>query len=153
MEIKITDEVKQILNDYDVKDLLTYAINITPQTYKQMAAALDVYKKKARPKYNYNIDEEIINSVQRFNLSAPISLIFNFLIETVCDCSRINTKNIKTALDCYYYAVAHDHTLLSKILNKYSESSFYNEQTGLSEEAIAYFLTTSIERTKYLKKL
>lgn len=143
MEIKITNEVKQILNNYNEKDLLSRAIATEPNQ-----KALNIYAEKVKPKHPYNIDEKTINLIQHFNLSAPIALVFNFLIETCCDCSKVHTKRIAHALNCYYNALNNDKKLFSQILNEYADSIFYNEEIGLSEEDIAHFLTTSNERSK-----
>ena len=85
------------------------------------------------------------------NNNIPLSLLFNFLIETVANCGKIHTKRIKQALDCYYYAATHDKSLFSQILSEYALSDFYKEDIGLSEEGVAYFLATSSKRTRNIK--
>ena len=85
------------------------------------------------------------------NHNIPFSLLFNFLIETVANCGKVHTKRIKQALDCYYYAAAHDKSLFSQILSEYALSDFYKEDVGLSEEGVAYFLATSSKRTRDTK--
>lgn len=152
----ITTEVKDILQLYDENDLL----RTIPNNYKVDSLVLKSYAKRCKPTQSVelNLTESHIDFLTALaqNANAPLSLLFNFLIETVADCGKIHTKRIKQALDCYYYAAAHDKTLFSRILESYSNSGFYyTEETkatpnpGLNEEGIAYFLTLSEERKKY----
>lgn len=156
MEIMVTNSAKDILQVYDENDLL----RTIPNNYKVDSLALKSYAKRCEPTQSVelNLTESHINFLTALaqNANAPLSLLFNFLIETVADCGKINTKNIKQALDCYYYALNHDKTLFSRILEGYSNSGFYyTEETkatpnpGLNEEGIACFLTLSEEREKY----
>lgn len=152
----VTTEVKGILQLYDENDLL----RTIPNNYKVDSSTLKSYAKRCKPTQSVelNLTESHINFLTALaeNNNIPLSLLFNFLIETVANCGKINTKNIKQALDCYYYAVAHDKTLFSRILEGYSNSGFYyTEKTkttpnpGLNEEGVACFLTLSEEREKY----
>lgn len=152
----VTIEVKDILQVYDENDLL----RTIPNNYKIDSLVLKLYAKRCKPTQSVelNLTESHINFLTALaeNANAPLSLLFNFLIENVADCGKINTKNIKQALDCYYYAAAHDKALFSRILESYSNSGFYyTEETkakpnpGLNEEGIACFLTLSEERKKY----
>lgn len=156
LEIKVTLTVEDILNQYDINDL----IRTIPHNYKIIPQTLNSYVKHSKPikSISINLSEQNDNFITAMarNINAPIELIINFLIETVVDCGKINTKNIKQALDCYYYAAAHDKSLFSRILEGYSNSGFYyTEETkakpnpGLNEEGVACFLTLSEERKKY----
>lgn len=142
-KIKVTNSVKEILNDYDADELL----RTIPYDYKPNIDAIHTYSSKVKSTTPISITlttriHDWINAMAK-NHNIQFSLLFNFLIETVANCGKINTKNIKKALDCYYYAAAHDKSLFSQILSEYALSDFYKEDTGLSEEGIAYFLTTS----------
>ena len=156
--MKVTKSVKEILNKYDANDLLS----TIPCNYNIHEAVINIYSKKIKDTITVSnqeleLSEQNQQLLQSFadNLNTTKSLVFNFLIETVADCGKVNTKNIKHALDCYYYAINHDRSLFLQILNKYAESGFYyTEETkespnpGLNEAGIAYFLATSSERTR-----
>ena len=150
-KIKVTNSVKEILNDYDADDLL----RTVPYNYKLDHATVHSYSNKVKPTTSISITltTQILDwiSAMAENNNIPLSLLFNFLIETVANCGKIHTKKIKQALDCYYYAAAHDKSLFSQILSEYALSDFYKEETGLSEEGVAYFLATSSKRTRDIK--
>lgn len=152
----VTNSTKDILQVYDENDLL----RTIPNNYKVDSLTLKSYAKRCKPTQSVqlNLTESHINFLTALaeNNNIPLSLLFNFLIETVANCGKIHTKRIKQALDCYYYALNHDKTLFSRILEGYSNSGFYyTEETktkpnpGLNEEGVAYFLTLSEEREKY----
>lgn len=147
LKIKITTSTKEIINNYDADDLL----RTIPYDYRLNQATLNLYKAKPAITSSITLTEQIYNWLNAMakNNNIPFSLLFNFLIETIADCGKTHTKKIKQALDCYYYAVAHDKSLFSQILSGYALSGFYNENVGLSEEGVAYFLATSSERTSY----
>ena len=150
-KIKVTNSVKEILNDYDADDLL----RTVPYNYKLDHATVHSYSNKVKPTTSISITltTQILDwlTAMAENNNIPLSLLFNFLIETVANCGKIHTKRIKQALDCYYYAAAHDKSLFSQILSEYALSDFYKEETGLSEEGVAYFLATSSKRTRDIK--
>lgn len=156
LTLNVSPEAKNILEIYDENDLL----RTVPNDYKLNSNMLNIYKKRIKSlvsvQINLSSDRHTQLKSYADNANAPMSLVFSFLIENVVDCGKINTKNIKQALDCYYYAVAHDKSLFSRILEGYSNSGFYyTEETkakpnpGLNEEGIACFLTLSEERKKY----
>lgn len=150
-EIKVTNSVKEILDDYDADALL----RTVPYDYKLNPTTVRSYSSKVKSTTPISITltsqiQDWINAMAE-NHNIPFSLLFNFLIETVANCGKIHTKKIKQALDCYYYAAAHDRPLFSQILSEYALSGFYKEETGLSEEHIAYFLATSSKRTRNTK--
>ena len=150
-KIKVTNSVKEILNDYDADDLL----RTVPYDYRLDLDTVHSYSNKVKPTATISITltTQILDWITAMaeNNNIPLSLLFNFLIETVADCGKIHTKRIKQALDCYYYAAAHDKSLFSQILSEYALSDFYKEETGLSEEGVAYFLATSSKRTRDIK--
>ena len=150
-KIKVTNSVKEILNDYDADDLL----RTVPYDYKLDHATVHSYSIKVKPTTSISITltTQILDwlTAMAENNNIPLSLLFNFLIETVADCGKVHTKRIKQALDCYYYAAAHDKSLFSQILSEYALSDFYKEDIGLSEESVAYFLATSSKRTRDIK--
>lgn len=150
-KIKVTNSVKEILNDYDADELL----RTVPYDYKLDLTTVRSYsnKVKSTTPISITLTTQILDwlTAMAENNNIPLSLLFNFLIETVANCGKIHTKRIKQALDCYYYAAAHDKSLFSQILSEYALSNFYKEETGLSEEGVAYFLATSSKRTRDIK--
>ena len=153
IEINITPEVKDILDKYDTEGLL----NTIPRGYQIPSTALAVYSKTAKPSSSATLviiseaSEQHLTATAQ-NLNVPISLVFNFLIETVVDCGKIQTKAITRALDNYYKvmlnASKHDEKseiLFKKVLDGYAESGFYDYYQCLSEQGIADFLTISEE--------
>ena len=153
IEINITPEVKDILDKYDTEGLL----NTIPRGYQIPSTALAVYSKTAKPSSSATLiiiseaSEQYLTATAQ-NLNVPISLVFNFLIETVVDCGKIQTKAITRALDNYYKvmlnASKHDEKseiLFKKVLDGYAESGFYDYYQCLSEQGIADFLTISEE--------
>lgn len=150
-KIKVTNSVKEILNDYDADELL----RTVPYDYKLDLTTVHLYSSKVKPTTSISITlttqiQDWLTAMAK-NHNIPFSLLFNFLIETVANCGKIHTKCIKQALDCYYYAVAHDKSLFSQILSEYALSDFYKEDVGLLEEGVAYFLATSSKRTRDIK--
>lgn len=164
MVIKMTSDACAILKHYDINSLLT----TVPSDYTLYENALKVYQSKIKPSAltEITIDnltnsskEFIQNLILRSNLSnsIPNSIILSYLIECVCDCGKINTKDITRALNNYYSLfekARHNekaHKLFNKLLDEYSNSGFYihenkdkkKETEGLSIEGIAYFLTLS----------
>lgn len=159
LELKITSETRDILNNYDADRLL----DTISKEYTPKVIAMDIYSEKAKLlplAIKVDLSEENIDRITAIskNTSAPISLIFNFLIETVADCGKIQPKKIAHALEDYYKLVVnHDDPvcgpLLNKILEEYGNSGFYDEETGLSEEGIANFLTLSEEGKNIIREI
>lgn len=156
--MSVTPIVKDILKNYDENDLIT----TIPMDYELPLPIVNIYAKKIeRNKNNYEkikitfteqTYERLENLINNNSMPISIALAFNFLVENVVNCSKINTKKIKHALDCYYYAVNHDRALFSEILKKYGDSPFYNDDRGLCEGDIAHFLTISKEGEEIIKK-
>lgn len=149
LEVKITSETRDILNNYDADKLL----DTVSKEYTPNVIAMNIYSEKVKLlplAIKVDLSEKNIDRITAIskNTSAPISLIFNFLVENVCDCGKIQPKKIAHALENYYKVVVnHDDPvcgeLLNRILEGYGNSGFYNKETGFSEEGIAYFLTLS----------
>lgn len=145
----ITTEVKDILQLYDENDLL----GTIPNDYKVDSLVLKLYAKRCEPTQSIelNLTESHINFLTTLaeNANAPLSLLFNFLVETVADCGKINTRRVNRALNFYYDAAANNPTLHKKILDAFADSIFYSNDRGLNDEDVAKFLIISEERTKY----
>lgn len=145
VDVKVTNSTQDILKNYDADDLL----RTIPYNYQLDMRALMTYKEKTKSTTKTTVQlstqiHEWLMDLSKNNDIAP-SLLFNFLIETVANCGKIHTKNIKHALDCYYYAATYNRSLLAEILSEYAQSSFYSNETGLSEDGVAYFLAMSEE--------
>ena len=152
IEINITPEVKDILDKYDTEGLL----KTIPRDYQIAPTALAVYSRTVKSDLSPALitiseaSEQYLNATAQ-NLNAPISLVFNFLIETVADCGKIQTKAITRALNNYYEVVANSFDdekskiLFKKILDGYANSGFYDYHQCLSEQGIADYLTISRE--------
>lgn len=161
MVIQVPKTVKNILDRYDVNSLLTWTI---PKNYSIPSAALDVYRTKSKFNTSVSLEmnndaQEILKNIGRNYPDYTNTEILAYLIEMVCDLSRVHTKNVADALDKYYNIVATDKTRWIKILDAYSDSVYYsdpftdedgNRRGGLTEESLAYFLVSS-ERTETIK--
>lgn len=158
MELNITMDTKDILDIYDADKLLS----TISREYSISASSIKIYSQKANPvlSVSVSLSTDNINYLKSIsqNLNAPISLVFNFLIENVCDCSKIQTKKIAHALENYYKLVVNHNDqicgeLLDRIFEGYGNSGFYNEEIGLSEEGIANFLTLSNEGKNIVQEI
>lgn len=151
--IPTTEEVKNILDRYDINSLLkTVPNDYNFSNMKQLKERIETLMTTTT---TVEVTEETItylNSIAQ-NYKMPIPIIITFLIENVCDCGKVNTKKVARALDNYYEIITkaigsqdqNARRLFCRLLNEYSESPFYDEQTGLSEKDIADFLTISRE--------
>lgn len=159
IEIGITQETKDILDKYDAEQLL----NTIPNDYQLTESSLKLYDNKVKIlplPINISLSEETIARLTAIsnNTNAPIALVFNFLIENVANCGKIQTKKVAHALD-NYYKVALNHNdpilgeLLSQILDGYANSGFYDAEEGLSEKGIADFLTLSDEGKQLVQEI
>lgn len=159
LEVKITSETRDILNNYDADKLL----DTVSKEYTPNVIAMNIYSEKVKLlplAIKVDLSEENIDRITAIskNTSAPISLIFNFLIETVADCGKIQPKKIAHALENYYKLVVnHDDQVCGELLNRifegYGNSGFYNKKIGLSEEGIANFLTLSEEGKNIVQEI
>lgn len=154
IEVKVTEETKNILDIYDTEQLL----KTVPQDYQVSVQAVKIYLKSVKPMPSpvlVTLSDETLNRLNSMaqNCNAELDIIFNFLIETVCNCGKIQTKKVARALDNYYNLMIKASTkndekaqqLFSKVLDEYSASGFYDDDIGLSEESMAMFLTVSNE--------
>lgn len=153
VDVKVTSSTQDLLENYDADDLL----RTIPYNYQLDMRALMTYKGKIKSttKTTIQLSNQIhdwLIDLSKNNNIAP-SLLFNFLIETVANCGKIHTKNIKNALNCYYYAATYNRSLLAEILSEYAQSNFYSTETGLSEEGVALFLTMSEDGKKLIHNI
>lgn len=157
---KVPQSVKDILDKYDINDLLTRTI---PEDYSIPSASLEIYKNKT--KFNSLITLEIEETtgeiLKNLNNNYPDykrSEILSYLIENVCDLSKIHMKDISEALNKYYEIASSDPDRHIAILNAYADSLYYQDPItkengavgGLDEESLAYFLISS-ERKRIIK--
>ena len=157
---KFPQSVQRILNNYDINDLLTRTI---PKDYHISNTGLEIYKKTTKfdTLTTIELNDEAVSKLKSFADNYPNykqSEVLSYLIDMVCDLSKIHTKDISEALNKYYEIASSDPTRHSNILEAYSNSLYYSSNTGLTEESLAYFLISS-ERTriikikKYIKKI
>lgn len=151
--IPTTEEVKDILDRYDINSLLkTVPNDYNFSNMKQLKERMETLMITTT---TIEVTDETItylNSIAQ-NYKMPIPIIITFLVENVCDCGKVQTKKITRALNNYYEITTkavcdqdqNARRLFIRLLNEYSESVFYDEQTGLSEKGIANFLTMSRE--------
>lgn len=137
IKIKTSKSVKDILDRYDVNDLLTRAI---PKDYHITDNYLDTYVRTTKfdTPVNLILNDEVKSQLQIIASNHPNfkqNEFLSYLIEMVADCGKINTKDINHALSSYYTLadkasrrdlINHDvfQTLFRKLLNTYSESDF-----------------------------
>lgn len=159
IEVKITKETKDILDIYDTEQLL----QTVPYDYQVPISAVKIYSKSVTPLPSpvlVTLSDETLNRLNSMaqNCNAELDIIFNFLIENVCNCGKIQTKKIAHALENYYKVVVNHEDqvcgeLLNRIFEEYGNSGFYNEKIGLSEEGIANFLTLSEEGKNIVQEI
>lgn len=159
IEVKITKETKDILDIYDTEQLL----QTVPYDYQVPISAVKIYLKNVKPLPSsvlVTLSDETLNRLNSMaqNCNAELDIIFNFLIENVCNCGKIQTKKIAHALENYYKVVVNHEDqvcgeLLDRIFEEYGNSGFYNEKIGLSEEGIANFLTLSEEGKNIVQEI
>lgn len=152
MEVNITQEVKDLLDKYDTERLLC----TISKDYQISPTALAIYAKTVKP-LPLPVLITISDETNKFlyataqSLNAPVPLVFNFLIETVADGSKIQTKAVTRALNNYYHLLTNSlkdegaKELFSKVLDEYADSVYYDHYQCLSEQGIADFLTISQE--------
>ena len=161
-KIKVPQNVKDILERYDINSLITRTI---PKGYSIPVASLEIYKAKTKFDSLITLDmnettDEILKNLNNNYPGYKRSEILSYLIDNVCDLSKIHTKDIAEALNQYYEIALSDPDRHVKILNAYADSLYYQDPItkangkvvgGLDEESLAYFLTSS-ERTRVIKK-
>ena len=159
---KLPQSVQRILNNYDINDLLTRTI---PKDYHISDTGLEIYKKTTKfdTLTTIELNDEAVSKLKSFADNYPNykqSEVLSYLIDMVCDLSKIHTKDIATALNKYYEIASSDPDRHIKILNAYADSLYYQDPHtdsetgitigGLDEESLAYFLISS-ERTRIIK--
>lgn len=127
---KVPQTVKNILDKYDVNDLLTRTI---PEKYTISNAILNIYKTKT--KFNsivvLEMNEASTKKLKILSANFPEfkrSEILSYFIENVCDLSKIHTKDISEALNKYYSIAETDKTRWITILDAYSNSLYYPKE-------------------------
>lgn len=160
-ETKVPQSVKDILDKYDINSLITRTI---PEDYSIPSASLEIYKNKT--KFNspvtLEMNDETVSKLKLYSSNYPNyshAEILSYLIENVCDLSKIHTKDISEALNKYYEIASSDPDRHIAILNAYADSLYYQDPItkengavvgGLDEESLAYFLISS-ERKRIIK--
>lgn len=160
---KLPQSVQHILNNYDINDLLTRTI---PKDYHISNRGLEIYKKTTKfdTPTTIELNDEAVSKLKSFADNYPNykqSEVLSYLIDMVCDVSKIHTKDIATALNKYYEIASSDPKRHTNILNAYADSLYYQDPHtdsktgittgGLDEESLAYFLISS-ERKRLIKK-
>ena len=159
---KLPQSVQHILNNYNINDLLTHTI---PKDYHISNTGLEIYKKTTKfdNPTTIELNDEAVSKLKSFADNYPNykqSEVLSYLIDTVCDLSKIHTKDIATALNKYYEIASSDPKRHTAILNAYADSLYYQDPHtdsetgittgGLDEESLAYFLISS-KRKKLIK--
>lgn len=138
IKIKTSKTAKDILDRYDVNDLLTCAI---PKDHRIIDAYVDVYIRATKfdTPIIIELNDEAKSQLKTISSNYPNfkqNEFLSYLIEVVCNVSKINTKNINHALNSYYtlFGKASRHSsnpnhdmfqkLFQKLLNAYSDSEF-----------------------------
>ena len=163
MVVQLSQSAKNILDHYDVNDLLTRTI---PQDYHiPNSVCLEIYKLKTKfdTSVILTLNDTALQVLKSYAGNYPDyahNEILAYLIETVCDLSKIHTKDISEALNKYYEIARTNKMRLIKILDAYANSLYYPKEKelngeiiqteGLTEESLAYFLISS-ERKRIIK--
>lgn len=162
IKTKVPQSVKDILQRYDINSLITHTI---PDNYSIPSVSLEIYKTKTEFNNSVTLEmnDETIAKLESYNSNHPNysrTEILSYLIDNVCDLSKIHTKDISEALNKYYEIASSDPDHHIKILNAYADSLYYSDPHtdsktgittgGLDEESLAYFLISS-ERTRIIK--
>lgn len=151
---KLPQSVQHILNNYDINDLLTRTI---PKDYHISNTGLEIYKKTTKfdTLTTIELNDEAMSKLKSFADNYPNyahTEVLSYLIDMVCDLSKIHTKDIATALNKYYEIAASDPKRHTDILNAFADSLYYSDPVtnpdgstagGLNEEDLAYFLISS----------
>ena len=129
-KIKVPQNVKDVLERYDINSLITRTI---PKDYSIPGASLEIYKTKTKfdSLITLDMDETTDEILKNLNNNYPgykRSEILSYLIDNVCDLSKIHTKDIAEALQTYYSIAETDKTRWTTILDAYSNSLYYPEE-------------------------
>ena len=125
---KLPQSVQRILNNYDINDLLTRTI---PKDYHISDTGLEIYKKKTTKGdtlTTIELNDEAVSKLKSFADNYPNykqSEVLSYLIDMVCDLSKIHTKDIAEALNQYYNIAETDKIRWTTILDAYADSLYY----------------------------
>lgn len=162
MVVQLPQTVKNILDKYDINALITRTI---PKKYLISNTILNIYKTKTKFDTPVTITltdaaTQVLKSLADNYPTYSHNEILSYLIENVCDASKIQSKDISEALNKYYEIASSDPKRHIAILNAYANSLYYQDlhtdsetgitMGGLDEESLAYFLISS-ERTRIIK--
>lgn len=131
MVIQVPQAVSHVLNKYDINDLLTRAI---PNDYSlSNSAYLEIYKIKTKfdTPVTITLTDAATQVLKSFADNYPNYThieILSYLIETVCDLSKVHTKDISEVLNKYYNIAETDKTRWVTILDAYSNSLYYPKE-------------------------
>ena len=124
---KLPQSVQRILNNYDINDLLTRTI---PKDYHISDTGLEIYKKTTKfdTLTTIELNDEAVSKLKSFADNYPNykqSEVLSYLIDMVCDLSKIHTNDISEALNKYYKISETDKTRWTTILDAYADSLYY----------------------------
>lgn len=124
---KLPQSVQRILNNYDINDLLTRTI---PKDYHISDTGLEIYKKTTKfdTLTTIELNDEAVSKLKSFADNYPNykqSEVLSYLIDMVCDLSKIHTKDIAEALNQYYNIAETDKIRWTTILDAYADSLYY----------------------------
>ena len=127
IKTKVPQNVKDVLERYDINSLITRTI---PDDYSIPSISLEIYKTKT--KFNapvtLEMNNETISKLESYSSNHPNysrTEILSYLIDNVCDLSKIHTKDISEVLNQYYNIAETDKTRWTTILDAYSNSLYY----------------------------
>ena len=126
MVVQLPQSVQHILNNYDINDLLTRTI---PKDYHISETGLEIYKKTTKfdTPTTIELNDEATLKLKSFADNYPNYThieVLSYLIDMVCDLSKIHTKDIATALNKYYEIVSSDPKRHTNILNAYADALY-----------------------------
>ena len=115
------------MNNYDINDLLTRTI---PKDYHISDTGLEIYKKTTKfdTLTTIELNDEAVSKLKSFADNYPNykqSEVLSYLIDMVCDLSKIHTKDISEALNKYYKIAETDKIRWTTILDAYADSLYY----------------------------
>lgn len=170
MVVQLPQNVKNILDKYDINALITRTI---PEKYLISKKILNIYKTKTKFDTPVTITltdaaTQVLKSLADNYPTYSHNEILSYLIENVCDASKIQSKQVAHALDSYYYMFAEasnrnsthpHHEYYRSLFRKFSdlyELYFYHDTltpVTLSDEHIATFLTLSSDGQALVREI
>lgn len=130
IETKVPQSVKDVLERYDINSLITRTI---PDNYSMPSVSLEIYKTKTKFSIPVTLEmnDETVSRLEAYSSNHPDysrTEILSYLIDNVCDLSKIHTKDISEALNKYYNIAKTDKTRCAAILDAYSSSLYYPKE-------------------------